>query len=114
MTLHCGKYHFFSCLYYNVADSELLARTGIKQLNTEIKKRRWKFIGHTLKQEPDNCNTAPTWTPEGRRKQIKNHLDAHSGEGTTPGWDRQDLLPKTGQDGEARWKPYVPPKACGG
>ncbi len=47
----------------HISNSELLTRTGMRQqlLNTEIKRRRWKFIGHTLRQEPDNnCNTAFT------------------------------------------------------
>ncbi len=48
----------------------------------------------------------------GRRKREENkadqkYLETHSGKGETPGWmenmhgDRQDVLPKTGQDGEA-------------
>ncbi|VDP43315.1 unnamed protein product [Schistosoma curassoni] len=35
----------------------------------EIRKRRWKWIGHTLRKSP-NCITrqALTWNPEGKRK----------------------------------------------
>ncbi|CAH8612789.1 unnamed protein product [Schistosoma curassoni] len=35
----------------------------------EIRKKRWKWIGHTLRKAP-NCVTrqALTWNPEGQRK----------------------------------------------
>ena len=38
-------------------------------LSKEVKQRRWKIIGHILRQDRRNdCNTAMTWTPEGKRK----------------------------------------------
>ena len=52
-----------------VSNKELLERTGMVPLCDEIKQRRWKFIGLTLRQDRDShCNTALTWAPEGRRK----------------------------------------------
>ncbi|XP_077870300.1 uncharacterized protein LOC144363564 [Saccoglossus kowalevskii] len=52
-----------------VRNEELLARTGMEKLSTTVMKRRWKFIGHTLREEPTSiCNTALTWAPEGKRK----------------------------------------------
>ncbi|XP_077863210.1 uncharacterized protein LOC144346069, partial [Saccoglossus kowalevskii] len=53
----------------NVRNEELLTRTGMEKLSTTVMKRRWKFIGHTLREEPTSiCNTALTWAPEGKRK----------------------------------------------
>ena len=41
----------------------------MKPLSKEVKQRRWKIIGHILRQDRRNdCNTAMTWTPEGKRK----------------------------------------------
>ena len=38
-------------------------------LSQTIRKRRWGFIGHTLRRDrKDLAKTAMTWTPEGRRK----------------------------------------------
>nr|XP_006822761.1 PREDICTED: uncharacterized protein LOC102806375 [Saccoglossus kowalevskii] len=53
----------------HVRNEELLTRTGMEKLSTTVMKRRWKFIGHTLREEPTSiCNTALTWAPEGKRK----------------------------------------------
>ncbi|VDP01833.1 unnamed protein product [Schistosoma margrebowiei] len=44
-------------------------RTNQLPAEEEIRKRRWKWIGHTLRKSP-NCITrqALTWNPEGKRK----------------------------------------------
>ncbi|VDO49645.1 unnamed protein product [Schistosoma margrebowiei] len=44
-------------------------RTNQLRAEEEIRKRRWKWIGHTLRKLP-NCITrqALTWDPEGKRK----------------------------------------------
>ena len=52
-----------------ISNRELLKRANVKRLSEEVRRRRWRFIGHILRQQPDNdCVTALTWTPEGKRK----------------------------------------------
>ena len=42
------------------------------KISTVIKVRRWKWIGHVLRLQPEShARTEPTWTPEGRRKQWR-------------------------------------------
>ena len=53
-----------------VSNIELAERTGISNINQEIKKRRWKYIGHVLRMEPSrHVKRALRWTPAGKRKQ---------------------------------------------
>ena len=41
----------------------------IENLSEDVRKRRWKFIGHIMRKElQNNCRTALTFAPEGRRK----------------------------------------------
>ena len=41
----------------------------IENLSEDVRRRRWKFIGHIMRKEPNNdYRTALTWTPEERRK----------------------------------------------
>ncbi|VDP51711.1 unnamed protein product [Schistosoma curassoni] len=50
----------------------LWERTNQLPAEEEIRKRRWKWIGHTLRKS-SNCLTrqALTWNPEGKRKKRK-------------------------------------------
>ena len=42
---------------------------NVERLSEEVRRRRWRFIGHILRQRPDNdCLTALTWTTEETRK----------------------------------------------
>ncbi|VDO80983.1 unnamed protein product [Schistosoma margrebowiei] len=52
-----------------VSNSLLLERTNQLPAEEEIRKRRWKWIEHTLRKS-SNCITrqALTWNPEGKRK----------------------------------------------
>ncbi|VDP35168.1 unnamed protein product [Schistosoma curassoni] len=52
-----------------ISNSLLWERTNQLPAEEEIRKRRWKWIGHTLHQS-SNCITrqALTWNPEGKRK----------------------------------------------
>ncbi|VDO56434.1 unnamed protein product [Schistosoma margrebowiei] len=52
-----------------ISNSLLWERTNQLPAEEEIRKRRWKWIGHTQRNS-SNCITrqAPTWNPEGRRK----------------------------------------------
>ncbi|VDO65476.1 unnamed protein product [Schistosoma margrebowiei] len=52
------------------SNSLLWERTNQLPAEEEIRKRRWKWIGHTLRNSP-NCiarQALVTWNPEGRRK----------------------------------------------
>ncbi|VDO95360.1 unnamed protein product [Schistosoma margrebowiei] len=52
-----------------ISNSLLWERTNQLPAEKEIRKRRWKWIGHTLRKSP-NCITKQslTWNPEGKRK----------------------------------------------
>ncbi|VDP22393.1 unnamed protein product [Schistosoma margrebowiei] len=55
-----------------ISNSLLWERTNQFPAEEEIRKRRWKWIGHTLRKSP-NCITrqALTWNPEGKRKRER-------------------------------------------
>ena len=68
---------FFKCLRrilqirwpYVVSNRDILAKTKLKTISTEVKIRRWKWVGHILRMEKNsNCETALTWTPEGKER----------------------------------------------
>jgi len=76
-----------------ISNRELLGRANVERLSEEVRRRRWRFIGHILRQQPDNDRvTALTWTPK---------------QGGSPG-ERCALQGKTGIDGEHMWRPYAP------
>ncbi|VDP67952.1 unnamed protein product [Schistosoma curassoni] len=52
-----------------ISNSLLWERTNQHPAEEEIRKRRWKWIGHTLRKS-SNCITrqALTWNPEGKWK----------------------------------------------
>ncbi|CAH8465462.1 unnamed protein product [Schistosoma haematobium] len=52
-----------------ISNNVLWERTNQIPVEEEIRKKRWKWIGHTLRKAP-NCVTrqALTWNPEGQRK----------------------------------------------
>ena len=52
-----------------ISNHELLARCNQDSMETIIKRRRWRWIGHVCRREQDNLTrTALHWTPEGKRK----------------------------------------------
>ena len=52
-----------------VTNEEVRKRTGSEILSTQIKTRRWRWIGHVLRMKPDSLpRTALTLAPEGKRK----------------------------------------------
>ncbi|VDO52650.1 unnamed protein product [Schistosoma margrebowiei] len=55
-----------------IGNSLLWERTNQLPAEEEIRKRRWKWIGHTLRKS-SNCITRQTltWNPEGKRKRGK-------------------------------------------
>jgi len=51
-----------------ITNEELWARTGQEDVETTIKRRKWKWIGHTLRKAPNNITRmAMEWNPQGRR-----------------------------------------------
>jgi hypothetical protein len=47
---------------------------GVKQkpISTEIQKRKWKWIGHTLRKPPSDISRAALeWNPQGTRKRVR-------------------------------------------
>ncbi|VDP29264.1 unnamed protein product [Schistosoma curassoni] len=53
----------------SLVNSLLWERTNQHPAEDEIRKRRWKWIGYTLRKSP-NCimRQAPTWNPEWKRR----------------------------------------------
>ena len=50
-------------------NEEVRKRTGSERLSTQIRTRRWTWIGHVLRMKPDSLpRTALNWAPEGKRK----------------------------------------------
>ena len=46
-----------------------MERTGMKKMSEEVLRKKWKYIGHILRKEPENdCVTAMTWAPDGKMK----------------------------------------------
>ena len=53
----------------HVTTEELHENADTKPLSVEVKRQKWKMIGHILRQDRNNhSNIAMTWAPEGKRK----------------------------------------------
>jgi hypothetical protein len=52
-----------------ISNQELYKRTDSRPLSVEIKRRRWRWIGHVCRMHPDSIpRVAMRWTPQGKRK----------------------------------------------
>ena len=52
-----------------ISNEDLLQQCRQESMEIILLKRRWKWIGHTLRREPDHISRiALHWTPEGKRK----------------------------------------------
>jgi hypothetical protein len=52
-----------------ISNKDLYKRCTIKPIPLIIKERKWQWIGHTLRKEPDEiCRQALDWNPQGSRK----------------------------------------------
>ena len=47
---------------------KLWAISNQKQIEEEIKERKWKWIGHTLRKDKSIAKEALEWNPDGKRK----------------------------------------------
>ena len=51
-----------------ITNLELWRRTDMKAIGNIIKKRRWKWLGHTLRRDNEEITKqALRWNPQGRR-----------------------------------------------
>ena len=51
-----------------IRNEDLWRQTGQTKIDTEIKRRRWRWIGHTLRKPPTNItNQSLQWNPQGSR-----------------------------------------------
>ena len=99
-----------------ISNRELLERANVEKLSEEVRRRRWRFIGHILRQQPDNdCVTALTWTPEGRRKRGRPKTTWRrtvEKERSKAGWQSWSEVRTAAQDRnrwKSMWRPYAPP-----
>ena len=52
-----------------IRNEELWERTGQKMIAEEVGKRKWRWLGHTLRKPPENITRQSlTWNPQGQRK----------------------------------------------
>ena len=52
-----------------ISNQELWEKSGQKEIKFEIKKRKWNWIGHTLRKENGPIEkTALDWNPQGNRR----------------------------------------------
>ena len=57
-----------------VTNKEVARRTGIQPIVSEVKHRRWKWLGHILRMnKARHPLVALTWTPQGKRKRGRPH-----------------------------------------
>lgn len=51
-----------------ISNEELLRISGQETILCQIKRRKWRWIGHTLRKEPENiARQALDWNPQGKR-----------------------------------------------
>lgn len=51
-----------------VSNDEVRRFAGVEKVSTQIRKRRWRYIGHVLRKRPDDHQRiALSWTPDGKR-----------------------------------------------
>ena len=68
----CLRRIFRICWQDHVSTEMLLERSRMKTQSEEIKWRRWKMIGHIMRQDRNNhCNIALTWASEGKRRRTR-------------------------------------------
>jgi len=94
-----------------ISNRKLLERANVERLSEEVRRRRLRFIGHILRQQPDNdCVTALTWTPEGKGKRGRPKTTWRRStvekERSKAGWQSWREVRTAAQDMN-RWKAHV-------
>ena len=56
-----------------ITNKELWKKTKQEEISTTIKRRKWSWIGHTLRKDPTNTTKqALDYNPQGKRRKEKN------------------------------------------
>ena len=96
-----------------ITNEELWGRTGQEDVETTIKRRKWKWIGHTLRKAPNNTTRmAMEWNPQGRRsrgrpKQSWRRTVSKELENIGRTWGEAKLLANNKIRWKLWWKPYA-------
>jgi len=52
-----------------VPNDEIRRRAGIEKISAQVRRRRWKWIGHVLRMAPNrNPHVALSWAPKWKKK----------------------------------------------
>ena len=64
-----------------MSNEEVRRIAGVQKVSTQIRTRRWKYIGHMLRLDgDDNQRVALRWTPaNGKRREGEGGLEKHGG-----------------------------------
>ncbi|VDP38218.1 unnamed protein product [Schistosoma margrebowiei] len=97
-----------------ISNSLLWERTNQLPAEEEIRKRRWKWIGHILRKS-SNCITRQflTWNPEGKLKRgrpkntLRRKIEADM-KRMNNDWKELERFAQAGLDGECAWTTYAP------
>ena len=92
-----------------ISNEELLQKCRQEDLTNIITRRRWRWIGHVLRREPDSIvKTALHWTPEGRRKRGRPKVTwRRTVESEMKSWNHSwGTLTKMAQDRQ-KWRCFV-------
>jgi len=55
--------------YDRVPNTDLWSRANQEPIAVQVRRRKWRWIGHTLRKEPSNITRqALEWNPQGKRK----------------------------------------------
>ena len=88
-------------------NKEVLKMAEMQNVSEGVRKGRWKFIGLTTRKEPNNdCRTALTWTPEGRRKRGEAEREREEREREKAGWKNWSEVQIAAAD-RAGWREHV-------
>ena len=94
-----------------VTNRELLERANIERLSEEVRRRRWRLIGHILRKHPDNdCAAALSWAPEGKRRRgrpKKTWRRTVERERTKAGWKAGWKEVRTAAHDRNHWRTHV-------
>jgi len=97
-----------------ISNEELWRRAEETEISIQIKRRKWNWIGHTLRKEHDTIEREVLdWNPQGQRKRGRPkqtwRRQVHNealGEGKS--WGEVSSWPEIGSDGDVLLTPYVP------
>jgi hypothetical protein len=99
-----------------ITNQELWERTGQKPLDRQMKKRKWSWIGHTLRKPPGITEkNALDWNPQGKRrrgrpKKTWKRTVEEEDEGRDEGKRWQEV--KAVAKNKVRWRSFVKVLCC--